>query len=531
MNSAPLTPQGFGGLSPLNIPMDLAVNPFGMPAGISPGTASGPSYASPASVPAGSPGYPPGHPGHPGHPPPQRMTSGPPVHSPGAMPNSSLGPQVLVQTTVGRRNSAPAAAPGPEFQYVGGPRTPGASPGADGALTPGMRGTSQPNPGAHPAGPSQQDDAAAVQAADARARAGPQAASHARREDKQKSTVLYCPHDGTLMQAKVVREIWNKVTWWHYQTDCSYCGERITSKDARYVCSKCKYCVCMACSSKMLGRRNRGPLPPTAGLRPEQEARPDKVSAGDILLVGPDKWGIHHVVLSRGRMRPDPMGGEWIKKALLEDGGKIPPDMENMDWFALETIESTRSLKGKEIVWYPARKFFCRNRTTGEALFVADIAFEGDCLELAYEPIPVKLMLHPLRSGHGGPSFVPEAFKEALELSAEASKHWSIKTALKSIYAKRERLDADDYPDRASRLALLQDLRKRWEQRPICCSVPIIIWQRYFDLAAGPGPEAADKAVQDIIRWIPLLSDKTMPSGLIKELSKCGWVMRGNLDV
>mmetsp|Transcript_25217 Transcript_25217/g.46272 ORF Transcript_25217/g.46272 Transcript_25217/m.46272 type:complete len:501 (-) Transcript_25217:64-1566(-) len=354
-----------------------------------------------------------------------------------------------------------------------------------------------------------------------------------KREVKPKSTVLYCPHDGNLLQAKVVTEIWNKVTWWMNYSTCTCCSKPITHRDARYICPKCKYCVCMDCSAKQLGRRETRPLPPTAGLRPEQEARPDKVSAGDILLVGPDSWGIHHVVLSRGRMRPDPEAGEWIKSEWAQDGGKVLPNIEELDFFSCDCIESTRSSRGKEQIWYPSRKFFARNKRAGQAFWVAETYMdEGDLLELAYEPVQVKLLLHPLRPGHGGPTFVPEAFVEAMKLSAKDSKHWSIKTALKGFRSKKKSLiEAESHSDRESRIELLQDLRRRWDERPICSSVAIIVWQRYFDLAAGHGPDAEDRAAQDIIRWMPLLPDKTLPAILIQELSKCGWVMRGNLDV
>merc|ERR1712232_816930 len=60
--------------------------------------------------------------------------------------------------------------------------------------------------------------------------------------------------EGHVMQAKVVREVWNKVSWWHYQTDCDVCGQRITSKDGRYYYKECKYSVCLSCSAERLAR-------------------------------------------------------------------------------------------------------------------------------------------------------------------------------------------------------------------------------------------------------------------------------------
>lgn len=346
------------------------------------------------------------------------------------------------------------------------------------------------------------------------------------------NTVLYCP-DGHLMQGKVTRELWNKVSWWHYETNCDTCAARITSEDARYHCKECKYSVCMECSSKMLARNSvqSAFAPPTSDMRSTQQSMakgPSGVLPGDIFLCGPDKWGIHHVVFCIGQMRPDPRAAQWIMAEMPE-----MPELAGMDIFSCETIESTRALKGKEIVWYVATAFFARNRQTGEAVIVADIDRGSNQMAIWAEPVKVKLLMHPLRPGHGGPAFNPQAFQKALEVSAEVSKHWSLKTAVKGIMSrnnKKNALDPDDYPTPESRLALLQDVERRWELRPICSSVAIMVWQRYCKLISGNGPQAADVAAQHILNWMPLLSDKTLPSALIKELSKCGWVMRGNLD-
>jgi len=257
-----------------------------------------------------------------------------------------------------------------------------------------------------------------------------------------------------------------------------------------------------------------------------QAARPMQVQPGDIFLCGPDRWGIHHVVMSIGQMRPAPEAGPMLVQDM--------PELRNMDIFSCETIESTHSslTTGQEIVWYASKNFFARNRVTGEAVILGDIGRGSDTLEWFEQPIKVKLLMHPLRPGHGGPAFDPRAFQQALEISARASQHWSIRTAVNGIMNRRELqgLDPNDYPDAQSRSALMHDLQKRWEKRPICTSVAIMVWQRYFALSSGPGPQGIDTAVQQILRWMPLLSDKTLPSALIKELSKCGWVMRGNLD-
>lgn len=224
-------------------------------------------------------------------------------------------------------------------------------------------------------------------------------------------------------------------------------------------------------------------------------------------------------------MSPDPHAAQWIWSDIHEVRG--------MDIYSCDTVESTRHLQGREIFWYVARSYFARDPRTGETVVVGDKGKDSDVLEFHAEPVKVKMLAHPLRSGHGGPSFDVHAFQRALEISATTSQRWSLNTAVRGMLSRRQTqgLDPDDYSTQQSRFAMLEDLQKRWEKRPICTSVAIMVWQRYFMLVSGgQGYDAADIAARHILRWMPLLSDKTLPSALIKELSKCGWVMRGNLD-
>jgi hypothetical protein len=336
--------------------------------------------------------------------------------------------------------------------------------------------------------------------------------------------------------------MWNIVAWKHYETYCNMCSVRILADDARYHCKDCKYSVCTECSSDLLGRKTNSQTsaifqnhffsPPTAAegrTTPGGQSLgigPGKVQPGDLFLCGPDRWGIHHVILSIGQMQPDPQMQMFLANTVPE------LDLQGMDIFTCETIESTRSLKGREIVWYRAKNFFARDRATGESLMVGDIGKDQGELELHYEPVRVKMLMHPLRQGHGGPAFNPQAFQQALEISAYVSKHWSLTTAVKGLLSRQraKSLNPEGFTTRETRVALLEDLERRWEVRPICASVAIMVWQRYFKIACGPGPEGEDQAVKYILRYMPLFSDKTLPSALIKELSKCGWVLRGNLD-
>jgi hypothetical protein len=223
-------------------------------------------------------------------------------------------------------------------------------------------------------------------------------------------------------------------------------------------------------------------------------------------------------------MKLDDEAGAVIKKHCQE--------LQSMDIFSCSTIESTAQAQGEDVVWYPAQYYIARNRQTGEALFVADMPHGSDEIELA-DPMPVKLLLHPFRPGHAGSPLDLTMFREAVEECAVGSKAWSLKTAAKGMTRRRKAgfvMDESNYPDPESRAELLDEIHRRWKGKPICTSVIIKVWQRYLEIAAGGDPDASDLAAQYILRFMSLWSDSTLPSGLLKELSMCNWVLRGNVD-
>jgi len=348
----------------------------------------------------------------------------------------------------------------------------------------------------------------------------------------QTPTVLKCPK-GHALHGRVARELWLR----SYRADCGQCGCRISTKDASYSCQECKYSVCISCAQES---RRELLITPKAGALSTKlskdwdlelndygeeniEADPGHVMAGDILLCGPDRWGIHHVVLTRGPMeRADPDIADRLVKH--------EPHLAGMDIYECNTIESSRPLKGENFPWYPARSYCAWQRETGTLLLVADIQDGTNTMGINSTRVPMKFLLHPLRTGYGGPKFEPAMFEHALDLCEQESLRWSKATALRAIVNRKTSLDPWDYPDEASRAVLLEDLRKSRLKRPICSSVAINVWQRYFELVSGDDPEGSDQAAQQILRWMPVWSDKTAPSALLKVLTACGWVLSGRLE-
>merc|ERR1719492_645270 len=111
-----------------------------------------------------------------------------------------------------------------------------------------------------------------------------------------------------------------------------------------------------------------------------------EVTAGDIFLFGPDRWGIHHAVLSRGRMRAAQL--DIVEFLELPAGAEV---------FQCLTIESTQSRQGEDTDCYPATTYF--QRVDGETVVVADLATGSDELQVADPPVALKVLLHPLCDG------------------------------------------------------------------------------------------------------------------------------------
>jgi hypothetical protein len=248
------------------------------------------------------------------------------------------------------------------------------------------------------------------------------------------------------------------------------------------------------------------------------QAAPD-IGAGDIILYGPDQWGIHHSVLCRDKMQRDPRAAELLG---------VRGDREV---FSCATIESTRNAKGVDVAWHPATMFYSRDKATGEAVAIGSIEPGSIVIDALLEPVPVKLLLHPMRPGFGGPAFDAAAFDKAVLKSAVASQDWGLATALRAMVTQQESLRPEEYATREDRRRLLTELKASWERRPICTSVVIKVWQYYFIASNNSaGTLSKDIAAQQILRFMPLLADTSLPSVLIKVLTRCGWVLRGSLD-
>jgi len=314
-------------------------------------------------------------------------------------------------------------------------------------------------------------------------------------------------HLGHEMTAKAASEVVSAARIVGATTTCSTCGGVIDkNQEVRYLCKPCGMTYCLPCAESMGNAQNRRPS--LSG----DTAR--DVMPGDIFFLGPDpRFNIHHVVLCRSRMKP----ADYQIVGMLPN---IPPGGEVLQ---CHMIESTQGSCGTVTAWYAAIGYFLRH--AGTCTLIAEMSQEDGSLAPLEPPVPVKVLMHPLR----GELLDKHLFNEAVMWGASQATHYGKRQAVKAFMAtllhRDNCIDPDDYQDLGSRIALREELHARWEARPICSSLCIKVWQMYFELL-GRASGSVEKGIIETLRWMPVYNDKTTPSVLLKILTRCGWQLR-----
>jgi hypothetical protein len=192
------------------------------------------------------------------------------------------------------------------------------------------------------------------------------------------------------------------------------------------------------------------------------------------------------------------------------------------------TVETARSLSGEMTEWYPTVSYFVRGGGRWPtAMLVADKPVDSNVLNIIEEAVPVKVAMHPLR----GEKFDNHIFNEAVIWGCGTARPYGKRQAVRSFLSQARRrgkprtLEPKEYRTPEARAALRSSLRESWEARPICASLCIKVWQMYFELL-GRAAGNPDEAVKEVLRWMPVYSNRTTPSALLKALTQRGWRMR-----
>lgn len=81
---------------------------------------------------------------------------------------------------------------------------------------------------------------------------------------------------------------------------------------------------------------------------------------------------------------------------------------------------------------------------------IADWSSDEDVMNIAAQPIPFKILLHPLRKEFGGPGLNEPLFQTTVQTCAENSKQYGKGTAIKAWLHQRLQANfSKAFPDRA----------------------------------------------------------------------------------
>jgi len=176
----------------------------------------------------------------------------------------------------------------------------------------------------------------------------------------------------------------------------------------------------------------------------------------------------------------------------------------------VQTMESTRGAEGL----HSATLLLHTDSATGELTAVGEVNSRGELVSLDCQTVEVWQPPELLRA-HINPDLMQEVIGDMK--AREAS--WSFATAARALLAPSwmgQHYDA---------ALVLQEARRCWKAKPICTSVVISFWQRYFCRAAQKGAFCGSGSADLILRWMPVKADRTLPGELLTSLLRCGWRM------
>eukprot|EP00929_Paragymnodinium_shiwhaense_P002560 TRINITY_DN102848_c0_g1_i1.p1 TRINITY_DN102848_c0_g1~~TRINITY_DN102848_c0_g1_i1.p1 ORF type:complete len:418 (+),score=61.28 TRINITY_DN102848_c0_g1_i1:53-1306(+) len=332
------------------------------------------------------------------------------------------------------------------------------------------------------------------------------------------ATRLCCPL-GHRLCARITKEIWHMSALEEVVTTCRKCSVSIPAKDAYYSCDSCggdaAFDICSQCSTASLSPAISSGFPQIAS-RKANLTDVGCVGLGDIVLCGPNAWGVHHVALVR----------EPLKRETGDLLDKLGLSADCVELLSCKTVEcSVEHPSSDGLGWHFGRKYFARHIDSGRMTYLGNME-DGSRTLLRQKPQGVKWLLHPMRESFSQHAMLDrELFQQAIDAAAVNQRAWSLTAAAWAMARYAGRLDLVECQDAKSRAALLEDIRSRWEEKQFCSSVVIQVWQRYLEKLSG-GPKATEKVLHSILQFIPLLSDSTLPSNMVEVLSACGWALR-----
>jgi len=197
-----------------------------------------------------------------------------------------------------------------------------------------------------------------------------------------------------------------------------------------------------------------------------------------------------------------------------------PQDHDVQTMWRVRTMESTRSQEGIHESIYLMY--------VDKAGFIITVGQEGRDQYFRFEQsVKVEIWQCPpsLRQG-----FRIDIMGKVLDQMMQHEGNWSWTTAVRAFFFSAH------VPHSARRASQMEDIQQAWTSDPICSSLVVVFWQRYLcELAAffnatasprSPRPHAKEVHAMDLImQYMPLKSDRALPGDLAHTLPQCDWVL------
>lgn len=231
---------------------------------------------------------------------------------------------------------------------------------------------------------------------------------------------------------------------------------------------------------------------------------------GNMMRLGASGGYMGHVLLVTGPLRgvqrntPQAMHYQHVWPSQQYDARIL--------WI-VRTMESTRSSEG----YHESDYLLFVDEKSGRIFAVAE---EQNHTFLKFEqPEPIFVWQCPpaLRRG-----FRFDIMGHVLAEMKQSEGNWSWATAVRAFLFSAKVSD--------NHSSMLQDIQQCWMAEPICSSLVVVFWQRYLCALADmhnatPNPNATEvNALDLILQFMPLKSDRALPGELLSTMQQCDWV-------
>jgi len=114
-----------------------------------------------------------------------------------------------------------------------------------------------------------------------------------------------------------------------------------------------------------------------------------------------------------------------------------------------------------------------------------------------------------------GENFCLDVMRVVLEDMRSNQQNWSWATAVRAFFFSGE------ISTESAACITMKEIEESWKAEPICTSVVVVFWQRYFQKLAAV--EESTDALHLILQFMPLRADRVLPGTLHSTMLSRGW--------